>query len=351
MRNLFTKQYFQFASRFIIIFLLFALHEYSGLIPRESLNKVIAIVGKNTITQMDFERASEKYKILYKKAKSPYKGSYKTQVMDFLIARQIIDLTADEETIIVNEKRVDAEVDRIMENMGFQDRAQFEKSLSDKIGIPFDMWLEELPYQIKKGQLLQVRVPHRTPSEAEIQKWYTQNKNRVGFEFKYREIVLKPKDTSFAEEEKISTEISQIEKEIRRDSSAFSLIASGPRNQSPHRGGFVDWTSIAEIYNKSKLTANFLMSIPEKGVSGVFRDEKNRYCIIKLEGRRPTPLDSIRRFVQEVIQREKMEESFDDWILERRKEIPITVYDSEYLKENKLEAPDESFNIDKVLEK
>ncbi|MCB1179708.1 MAG: SurA N-terminal domain-containing protein, partial [Leptospiraceae bacterium] len=112
----------------------------------ESLNKVIAIVGRTTITEMDFEKASKKFKILYTKTKSPYKGSYKTQVMDFLIARQIIDITAEEETIIVNEKRIESEVERIMENMGFSDRAQFEKSLSGKIGLPFDVWLEELPY-------------------------------------------------------------------------------------------------------------------------------------------------------------------------------------------------------------
>ncbi|MCX7999563.1 MAG: peptidyl-prolyl cis-trans isomerase, partial [Leptospiraceae bacterium] len=194
------------------------------------------------------------------------------------------------------------------------------------------------------------RVPVKTGSEAEIKAWYQKNKERVGYEVKFREIVLIPRNSSFAEEERVSNEIMQIEKEIRKDASSFNLIAAGPRNQSSLRGGSSDWTPIAEIYQKSRIFATYLMTVREGGISTVFRDEKNRYCIVKLEGKRITPLESIRRFVQEIIQREKMESSFDEWVMERRKEIPISVFDKEYLAENKIEAPEESFNIDKLLE-
>jgi len=337
--------YFLFLS-----FTLFLLFAPSEIFSRESLNKVIAIVGKYSITQLDYEKTVEKYKKLFKTGKSPYRGSLKTQVLDFLISRIVIDITCDEETIVVNEKRIEAEIERIMEGMRFTDRAIFEKTLSEKIGIPFELWLEELPYQIKKSQLLQIRVPVKTASDSEINAWYQKNKNRVGYEVKFREIVLVPKNSSFEEEERVSTEISQIEREIRKNPSAFQLIASGPRNQSTHRGGFVDWSQVAEIYNRSKITATYLMTTSEGGISPVFRDERGRYCIVKLEGKRATPLETIRRFIQEMLQREKMESSFDDWIKERRKEIPITIFDKEYLAENKIEAPEESFNIDKILE-
>jgi putative peptidyl-prolyl cis-trans isomerase len=339
----------RFVSFLIVFTFLWGLPGERSLEPRESLNRVVAIVGKRSITKMDYDRAVEKYKKLFKNTKTPYKGSLKTQVMDYLISKEIIDITADEETIIVNEKRVDAEVERIMEGMGYTDRAAFEKSLAEKIGLPFDLWLEELPYQIKKSQLLQVRVPVKAASEAEINAWYQKNRTKVGYEVKFREIILQPKNSSFAEEERVSIEISQIEREVRKDSSAFNLIASGPRNQSPHRSGYVDWSSVAEIYNKSKIFATYLMSTPDGGVSTVFRDERGRYCLIKLDGRRTTPLDTIRRFVQDVLQREKMETSFDEWIWERRKELPITIFDKEYVAENKIEAPEESFDIDKIL--
>ncbi len=337
------RKIFPFILRFLFLFA-------CPLFGRESLNRVIAIVGNYSITQVDYDKAVDKYKKLFKNTKSPFKGSLKTQVMDFLISKKIIDITADEETIIVNERRLESEVEKIMENMGFTDRALFEKSLSEKMGIPFEIWYEELGYQIKKSQLLQVRVPMKTVSEAEIKNWYQKNQQRVGYEVRFREIVLVPRNSSFAEEERISNEILQIEKEIRKDPASFHLIASGPRNQSVFRGGLSEWIPIAEVYQKSRILATYLMTVREGGISTVFRDEKNRYCIVKLEGKRITPLESIRRFIQEIIQREKMESSFDEWIWERRKEIPISIFDKEYLTENKIEVPEESFNLDKLLE-
>jgi hypothetical protein len=46
-----------------------------------------------------------------------------------------------------------------------------------------------------------------------------------------------------------------------------------------------------------------------------------------------------------------MEESFAEWIKDRRKEITMIIYDKEYIQENKLETPDEAFNFDKVQDK
>ena len=59
----------------------------------------------------------------------------------------------------------------------------------------------------------------------------------------------------------------------------------------------------------------------------------------------------IRRYIQQILQGEKVEESFEDWIRERRKELSIYIYDKEYIAENKLDPPDESFNLDKIKEK
>jgi putative peptidyl-prolyl cis-trans isomerase len=126
----------------------------------ESINRIMAIVGKISISQLDFERGEEIYKALQKQKKQakPQKGSSKTQVLDFLIARAIIDITADEESIQAGEKNIEAEVDRLMKLSQISERAQFEKLIAEKTGLPFEIWINDLPYQIKRGQLLQVRV-------------------------------------------------------------------------------------------------------------------------------------------------------------------------------------------------
>jgi putative peptidyl-prolyl cis-trans isomerase len=315
----------------------------------ESINKIMAIIGKISISQLDYERGEEILKALQKQKKQvkPAKGSWKTQVLDFLISRAIIDITADEESIQAGEKNIESEVDRLMKLSQVTERAQFEKLIAEKTGLPFDIWLNDLPYQIKRGQLLQVRVSIKPPSEQEIQSWYNQNKQKVGFEVKFREICLVPKNSSTAEELRISDEISNIKKEARKDKESFSLIANGPRNQA-YAKGINDWTPTFEIFNRSPALVNVLGRLDDGKVSDAFIDDKRRYCIVRMEGKRPTPIDTIRRNIQEIIQRERVDSSFDDWILTRRKEVLITVYDKDYIAENKLESPDESFNFSKI---
>lgn len=351
MRTFFINQLkkFKIYNFFIYICLLSLLPQST--FPLETINRIYAVVGNKSITELDYEKGEEKYNKIFKNSKSPYKGSHKTQVLDFLISKAVIEITADEETITVNEKRVESEIDKIMENSGNPDRASFEKFITEKTGLPFDIWVSELPHQIMKNQLMQVRVPVKAPSEDEIQKWYQQNKSKVGFEFKYKEIVISPKNASIEEESRVLNEIKSIQKELRKDRSSFNLIASSPRNNSPHRNGSVEWTQVGDIYKNHKYTANYLMQMEAGNISEVFRDERNRYCIIKSEGKRNTPIELLRRYIQQLLQGEKVEESFDEWIRERRKELSIYIYDREYLTENKMEAPDESFNMDKIREK
>ncbi len=315
----------------------------------ESINKIMAIVGKISISQLDFERGEEVFKNLQKqkKAGKTQKGSWKSQVLDFLIARAIIDITAEEESIQASEKNIEAEVDRLMKLSQTTERSQFEKLISEKTGLPFDVWLNDLPYQIKRGQLLQVRVSIKPPSEQEVQAWYNANKQKVGFEVKFREICLIPKNNSVEEEQRISNEINSIKKDSRKDKDSFGLIASGPRNQA-YAKGINDWTPTFEIFNRSPALINALGRLEDGKISDAFVDDKRRYCLVRLEGKRPTPLDTIRRNIQEIIQRERVDSSFDDWILTRRKEVLITIYDKEYITENKLDTPDESFNYSKI---
>jgi len=335
---------FDIKKIFLITVLIFS---SSAVFSAESLNKILAIVKNISITQIDYEHGEEKYKKLSKfLPKVNHRASMKTQVLDFLIARAIVDITAEEESIQVTEKRIETEIEKRMEVMGIKDRATFEKNIQSQTGMNFDMWISELPYQIKKGQLLQVRVNTKLPSDKEIQEWYNANKNKVGFEVKFREIALIPPKNSLEEETKISKEITSIRNETLKDPGAFKLIASGPRNQSNYRanGGLVDWIPAFELYKLNKIAATIAMGLQEGRVSDVFRDERKRYCIIKLEGKRPTPLELVKKGIQNMLYRDKEEDSFDGWILSRRREMSITIYDKEYIKENKLEAPEESFN-------
>lgn len=315
----------------------------------ESLNRVIATVGTLSISELDLDDAAEKYNRLQKHLKhEDMRKSLRTRILDFLIDRAIVDVVAEEESIQVNEQRVDSEIEKRMEVMGTTSRKQFEKAMESSSGMPFELWVTELPYQIKKGQLLQLKIAVPPPSEQEIRSWYNQNKDKVGFEIRYRIIAVAPENDSVQEENKIYKEVSEIRKSVLADPSSFSLIAGSPRNDPALRSrrGMVEWISSFDLYKYSKITATIAAPLPNGGLSEVFRDERKRYCILKIEGKRPTPMDNLRGGIQNILYRDKEEETFHKWLKEARTEIPIQIFDEAYKKENKIPTKEENFNVD-----
>ncbi|MDF3820767.1 putative peptidyl-prolyl cis-trans isomerase [Leptospira sp. 96542] len=333
---------------FICLILLFAIP--SQIIPYESLNSVMAIVGPKAISSIDFERGVEKYKNLtrffpsYKK-----KGSLHSQVLDFLIDRAIVDIAAEEESVQINEKRIEAEIQKRMEMQGITDIEAFKRSVQQQFGLPYDVWLDDLPYQIKKGQLLQIKVSPPLPSEQEIQNWYNKNKSKVGFEFKFREIIFTPANSSIDEESKVFKELNDIRDKSLKDPSFFRLVASGPRNESRYRisGGLINWIPTFELFKTQPTTASVLSQVGGQGrISEVYRDERKRYCLVIVEGMRPTPLDAVRKGIQGLLFRDKEQSSFEDWIANTRKNTSITIFDPIYTKEQNISNPEEKYNID-----
>jgi putative peptidyl-prolyl cis-trans isomerase len=305
----------------------------------ESLNQILAIVGNISISQIDFEKAEDKYKILSKFAPpSRKKSSYRSQVLDFLIDRAIVNIISDEESISINQKRIDLEVEKRMENMGFNNLEAFKKNILVQTGMTYEMWYDDLPYQIKKSQLLQFRVNTPPPSDTEVKNWYNKNKAKVGLEVKYREIILVPANDSIEEETKVHQELQDMRSKILKDPSAFKLIASSPRNDSKNKlnGGLVNWIPGFELFKTSRIMGSVVSQTQPGKVSEIFRDEKNRYVIVMVEGSRATPVESIKRGIQNILYKEKEEESFEQWVESQRKVVPISIYDPIYMKEHNI---------------
>lgn len=310
----------------------------------------MAIVGSKSISSLDFEIGAEKYKNLsrffpnYRK-----KGSLHSQVMDFLIDRLIVDIAAEEESVQVNEKRIEAEIQKRMEQQGITDLELFKRSIQQQFGLPYEVWLDDLPYQIKKAQLLQIKVSSALPSENEVQNWYNKNKSKVGFEYKFRELVISPANSSIDEETRVFNELADIRKKSIADPSFFRLVASGPRNESRAKasGGLVNWVPTFELYKSHPSTASVLSQVGGQGkFSEVFRDDRKRYCLVYIEGMRPTPLEAVRKGIQGLLYREKEQTSFDDWVTNTRKTTSITVFDPIYAKEHNINNPEEKYEQD-----
>ncbi|GBF51164.1 peptidyl-prolyl cis-trans isomerase [Leptospira ryugenii] len=327
------------------IFLLVALN--LPLVGYETLNQVVAIVGNIAISQSDFEKGAEKYKMLSRFVPSTRKkGSLHSQILDFLIDRAVVDIAADEESIQVNEKRIESEIQKRMEAQGITDMEYFKKAVSQQFNMPYELWLEELPFQIKKAQLLQIKISPPLPSEQEVQNWYNKNKAKVGFEYKFRELIFSPTNTSIEEESKVFQELNEIRSKSMADPSFFKLVASGPRNESRNRanGGLVNWIPTFELYKTHPTTASVLAQVQQGKVSEVFRDERKRYCLVFVEGMRPTPLDAVRKGIQGLLFRDKEQVHFEEWVANTRKTTSITIFDPIYIKENSISNPEEKYS-------
>lgn len=321
----------------------------SSLFAYESLNQVLAIVGTKSISQLEYEQGVERYKQISKyMAPNRKKGSLHSQVLDFLIDRAIIDIVSEEESIQVNEKRIEAEIQKRMDSQGITDLEQFKKIIAQQYNAPYEQWIDDLPFQIKKAQLLQLRITPAPPSEQDILAWYSKNKAKVGFEFKFREFVLSPVNTSVDEEQKIFQELNDIRAKSIKDPTFFKLVASGPRNESRSKssGGLVNWIATFELYKTQPITASILNQVGPGKFSDVFRDDRKRYCLVYVEGMRPTPVDSVRKGIQGLLYREKEQSSFEEWLAGMRKTTSITIIDPVYIKENSITNPEEKYNPD-----
>lgn len=316
----------------------------------ESINRIIATVGNQSISELDFDDAQEKYQKISRFLKNEdTRKSLRSRIIDFLIDRAVVDSIAEDESIQVNEKRLESEIDKRMELMGITSRKQFEKAIETNSGMAFDLWYTELPYQIKRGQLLQYKVPNQPPADKEIRAWYSQNKEKVGFEVQFRQIAITPNNDSISEESRIHKEAMEIRKSLLADPASFSLVAGSPRNTDPTlraRKGLVDWVSSFELFKTSRTVAAAASNVQVGAISEVFRDERKRYCILKVEGKRPTPLESVRQGIGNLLMKEKEDENFNRWVREQRTVVPIQIFDEAYKKENKIPDQQESLNID-----
>ncbi|WP_425460195.1 putative peptidyl-prolyl cis-trans isomerase [Leptospira semungkisensis] len=316
----------------------------------ESINRIIATVGSQSISELDYDDAQDKYMKLSRFLKNEdTRKTLRSRIIDFLIDRAVVDSISEEESIQVNEKRLESEIDKRMEMMGISSRKQFEKAIEGSSGMTYDLWYSELPYQIKRTQLMQYKVPNIPPTEKDIRAWYNQNRDKVGFEIQFRQIAIAPANDSISEESRIHKEAADIRKTVQADPASFSLVAGSPRNTDSTlraRKGLIDWVSSFELFKTSRSVAAAVSAVPVGGVSEVFRDERKRYCVLKVEGKRPTPLENVRQGIGNLLMREKEEDNFQKWVKDQRSSVPIQIFDDAYKKENKIPEHHETFILD-----
>ena len=291
----------------------------------EIANRVRLVVGSLSITQIDINNQVENLRRSNRPPRDPEQAA-----IDRLITRAIVNIEAERESIIVSEARMENEIRRRQQATGIEDFEEFKRVVSRQSGTPFELWVDDLRFEIIKRQLVQIKLTVPQPDEAEVEKFYRRNRGKVGIEIRYREMIFAPNDGSIAEESRVSKLAEQAFARVRANPSGFASVArSMTENVSPLKafGGLQDYLPIQEIAERDQILAGILYNHAAGQVPRPFRTAGNRYVVVLIEGKRPVPLDKVREQIRQRLYFDKEDEVFEKWLEKRRSEIVIQKFD------------------------
>ena len=207
------------------------------------------------------------------------------------IERQIVEFFATENDISISKDLIDEQIKEQRVLQGLSKKA-FQAQLKKELKISYEEWRSDLRYKLLRRRVIQLNLRITAPTTREVQSFYNQNKEQIGMEFLYREIVVIPRNNSIEEEKRISAIASSIHGQLQKNPEDFAKIArSHPHNSSSYkkRGGLRPYQSIYELAAYNPVLTSLLYSHPLNRVSYPFRDSLKRYVIVKNRKQAPAP--------------------------------------------------------------
>lgn len=290
----------------------------------EIVNRVRYIVGDIPITQIDIEQMEKRIRRM--KQKPPGGMSLSRYAIDQLIMRAIVEMEARDESVIVSDERIQNEVKRRMEFAGIDDEDRFRRLLESETGLKFEDWVDDLRFELKKRQIIQIKVTVPVPERSEIEEFYRKNKSKIGYEVSYREIILRIAGGGIKEEQRISNLARDLWTKLKQNPGSFSGVARNtPENVSPYKsaGGLRSYSALPDIARENQVLAGVLSRLKPGQVSTVFRDSSRNYYIVKMEDIRPVRLAKVENMIRQRLYFEREDEAFEKWIQQRKKETSI----------------------------
>lgn len=285
----------------------------------EEINYIYMVVGKKAVTKLELDRITKLAGFISKIENRKIKPE------DFLIEKLIVEQVAEEESIIVNEERIKNEIEKRRLGANIKSMDEFQKVIEKETGLPFDLWKEVLRYQLLKQQIIQIRIPVPQPTEKEIEDFYRKHEREIGIEVLFREIIF-PKTYTIQEEKKIYEVVKDVYNQLQQNPNKFSEIARNLKeNVSPYKygGGIRLWIPITDIAQEDQIIAGAVFRLPVGSISPVFKNQNGQYVIVKVEGKRPIPLDKVQELIRIRLYYDKAEESFQNWIEQKKRDLII----------------------------
>jgi len=289
----------------------------------ETFDRVIAVVNDTAIIQSELMR---RYQIVTKK-QTPKKPEELNSILDNLIERALIEQEAREQAIIISDEKVMTHIHNIMKSQKIPSLDVFKKMVEEKEGISFEEYKEEIRQSLLTEMLVSLAIGVSPPSRDEAYQWYKENKNKLGNEVHIKQIVIRPKNSSFAEEKRANELINQIRDRILKGESFEKLASQYSEDPSAKNGGDIGWIALAEM---DPYMANTVFRMKKPGEISTVIKTQTGYTIVKLIDSRPTSFKTVQDRILNMLYQRNMGEQFKKWIVTRRAQSDIKIYLENY---------------------
>ncbi|MCL2025529.1 MAG: peptidylprolyl isomerase [Leptospirales bacterium] len=332
----------------------------------EKYDRVIAIVNNSAIIESDVETRFAVMQSARPVAKNRINYE-KSRILDQFIEDALISQTAEEASIVVNDKKVmnrledilksyvlnnlkkGEDADKITEDYSKRIIAKIEAERESRKGPQIDERLqgffayvkqtqkeeftdffESLKLQILRQDFLTISLGVSPPSEQEARAWFNANRAGLGTEMWVKHILIIPKNNSFAAEREANARLTEIRKRIINGESFEKLAAQYSQDPgSAARGGDLGWIMPAGLdpYFAGAVFSNY----NQGGVTNIFKSGFG-YHIAKYYGRRAITFEKVYPMISQKLYYEKITDQFKKWVAQKKQESDIKIYMENYVK-------------------
>jgi putative peptidyl-prolyl cis-trans isomerase len=351
--------------KFYIIFFSIIILQPLSSFAWDNYEKVLAVVNSRAVMESDVNQKLDRMKLLKNipAAKINYE---KSRILDQMIEAEIIFETAQNESILLSDKRVINQLEGAMTKF-FSSRGSSEKELTatvervstgmekfienkfeanfkidpdlkkfidfieKKEKMDFFSFFDEMKVNIAREQIMSVAIGANPPSAEEAKKWYNANKSKLGFEVHVKHILIIPKSGSLTDEKNANTRAEELRKQIMSNPGSFEALAI-KNSQDPgsaKAGGDLGWQMLAQL---DPYFAGNVFKLTKSGqISGVFKSGFG-YHIVKYLDRKAVTYEKVEKMIMYKLYSENAQDQFKKWVKQKKEEASITIYMDGYIK-------------------
>jgi peptidyl-prolyl cis-trans isomerase SurA len=312
-----------------LVALLAALALQPVLAPAQVIDRIAATVNDDIITTVDVDKEyAQLLKDMDRLPAAEKMGLTKTDALNRLIDKKLVDQKVRELDIRVSDEEVKAAIDDVKKQNNIKTQQDLEKALAGQ-GLTYEQYRSQLKEQIERARLMGQEVRAKIQvGEREVREYYDKNSGKYGGEdqFHARQIFFKIKKHPDAEEmAKVEAKAREVVKEARSGKDFGELAKKYSDDPNAGRDGgdlgtFKKSDMLPEIADAVSAMKPGDISDPVLSPAGMH--------IIKLEERSKIPgkpFEEVKGDIEDLLYKKKADERFAQWVKDLRAAAAIEI--------------------------